>query len=297
MLLRQISNVLLRRNPFANCLATKFGGNQQTSAPFNANNSLTTNSLRLASSDSSKPSSNPPVVAATATATSPPTDQPQTIQPLSELLAKWRERFESEEVPEIESTFRNILAHVLRLKRLPADVNACAHEMTAQQIERFEELCECRSARMPIQYIIGEWDFRDMTLQMRPPVFIPRPETEELVELVLQQFDAKKPIRLLEVGCGSGAISLALLKALPKAHGMAIDQSDAACELTLSNAQRHQLDDRLTVRMEQLTRETVDTVGLDGGDGVAAVPLDLIVSNPPYVPAKMLKGLQPEVKM
>lgn len=71
-------------------------------------------------------------------------------------------------------------------------------------------------ARMPIQYIIGEWDFRDLTLHMKPPVFIPRPETEELVELILQQFDSKQPMRFLEIGCGSGAISLAILKSLPK---------------------------------------------------------------------------------
>lgn len=84
------------------------------------------------------------------------------------------------------------------------------------QMNRFEELCECRIARMPIQYIIGEWDFRNVTLKMQPPVFIPRPETEELVELILQQFDCKRTMRFLEIGCGTGAISIALLKALPK---------------------------------------------------------------------------------
>lgn len=89
-------------------------------------------------------------------------------------------------------------------------------KLTSAQIQRFEELCECRMARMPIQYIIGEWDFRDLTLEMKPPVFIPRPETEELVELILQQFDSKRAMRFLEIGCGSGAISLALLKSLPK---------------------------------------------------------------------------------
>lgn len=84
------------------------------------------------------------------------------------------------------------------------------------QIAKFESLCECRVARMPIQYIIGQWEFRDMTLKMIPPVFIPRPETEELVELILMQVDANKPISFLELGCGSGAISLALLKSLSK---------------------------------------------------------------------------------
>lgn len=88
--------------------------------------------------------------------------------------------------------------------------------LTDAQLARFEQLCECRVARMPIQYIIGEWDFCDLVLKMVPPVFIPRPETEELVELILQQFDSKRTMRFMEIGCGSGAISLALLNALPK---------------------------------------------------------------------------------
>lgn len=88
--------------------------------------------------------------------------------------------------------------------------------LTQEQLARFEQLCECRAARMPIQYIIGEWDFCDLVLKMIPPVFIPRPETEELVELILQQFDSKLSMRFMEIGCGSGAISLALLHALPK---------------------------------------------------------------------------------
>lgn len=71
-------------------------------------------------------------------------------------------------------------------------------------------------ARMPVQYIIGEWDFCDMVLRMIPPVFIPRPETEELVQLILQQCDHKLTMRFLEVGCGSGAISLAIINSLPK---------------------------------------------------------------------------------
>lgn len=94
--------------------------------------------------------------------------------------------------------------------------------LNEEQLARFEQLCECRAARMPIQYIIGEWDFCDLVLKMTPPVFIPRPETEELVELILQQFDSKLPMRFMEIGCGSGAISLALLHALPKVCEIAI---------------------------------------------------------------------------
>lgn len=87
---------------------------------------------------------------------------------------------------------------------------------TSDQKELLERLFECRLSRMPVQYIVGSWDFCDLVLKMLPPVFIPRPETEELVELILQQCDDKFTMRFVEVGCGSGAISLALLHSLPK---------------------------------------------------------------------------------
>lgn len=72
--------------------------------------------------------------------------------------------------------------------------------------------------RMPVQYIIGDWDFRDITLKMEPPVFIPRPETEILVEYLLKRIlDSKKDTcKVLEIGCGSGAICLSLLRSNEK---------------------------------------------------------------------------------
>lgn len=72
---------------------------------------------------------------------------------------------------------------------------------------------------MPVQYIIGEWDFRDLTLKLVPPVFIPRPETEILVEILLKvisSVDGVDKLDVLEIGCGSGAISLSLLKSCEK---------------------------------------------------------------------------------
>ncbi|KAG8271642.1 HemK methyltransferase member 1 [Homalodisca vitripennis] len=118
-------------------------------------------------------------------------------------------------------------------------------ELTEDQEKQIRTLCECRLARMPVQYIIKEWDFRDLQLTMSPPVFIPRPETEQLVDLVLE---AAPPDGLfLEIGCGSGAICLSLLKALPKARVVAVDQSKMACQLTSDNALRNDLTSNLQI--------------------------------------------------
>lgn len=128
---------------------------------------------------------------------------------------KWKARFVTENIPEADTSITNILAHVLQLS-CPGDIGK-NQEITLSdaQLAKIDELCECRLVRMPIQYIIREWEFRDLTLKMIPPVFIPRPETEELVELILQQIDTQKSIEFLEIGCGSGAITLSILKHVP----------------------------------------------------------------------------------
>lgn len=163
-------------------------------------------------------------------------------------------------------------------------------ELSPAQKEKFEKLCECRMARMPIQYIVGEWDFRDITLVMQPPVFIPRPETEELVELILQQqIDLTKRVRFLEIGCGSGAISLALLKSLPNAKAESADQSSMACLLTMKNAINLKVADRIKVIQSKIN----DRLKCDDFKH----KYDFIVSNPPYVPSRDLMNLEPEIRL
>ena len=85
--------------------------------------------------------------------------------------------------------------------------------------------CVTRRARNePVQYIVGDWDFYNLrNIKVRPPTLIPRPETEELVEIVLSSFAHVHPPRFLEVGPGSGAISIALLKEWPTTQGLAVE--------------------------------------------------------------------------
>lgn len=185
-----------------------------------------------------------------------------------------------------------IFAHVLKKKKL-REVRGDELEkfkLKKEQLEQIEQMCDARVSRMPVQYILKEWEFRDLPLIMRIPVFIPRPETEELVELITQQLDPDENFKILEVGCGSGCISLALLKSLPNVRQIvAIDQSKVACELTEENAKKLGFSDSIVVFQHKLESEELpEDIAKHG-------PFDIIVSNPPYVPSKDILKLEPEI--
>ncbi|MED6268584.1 hypothetical protein CHARACLAT_023935 [Characodon lateralis] len=137
-------------------------------------------------------------------------------------LDVWKRHFEEKGVTEPEHSSQYIIAHLLGAKTMEGvEPQRLTEFLSKEKTEQVWQLCTRRLSRMPLQYIIEEWDFRDLTLKMRPPVFIPRPETEELVELVLTDLQkdpgaAEAHQTCLEVGCGSGAISLSLLKSLPQ---------------------------------------------------------------------------------
>lgn len=126
-------------------------------------------------------------------------------------------------------------------------------ELSTAAWDEFRHLCILRAARhVPVQYLVGEWDFYGLSLEMKPPTLIPRPETEELVELVLKwlrrdvlQVPGRGALRFLDVGSGTGAIGLALLNELPAdTQCVAIDTQVSAVHLSRRNAKRAGLQDR-----------------------------------------------------
>ncbi|XP_075403545.1 MTRF1L release factor glutamine methyltransferase isoform X3 [Tenrec ecaudatus] len=159
----------------------------------------------------------------------------------AELVGHWTAVFEERGIPEARQSSEYIIAHVLGAKTFQNLRPALRSQpLSPPQLGRIQELSSQRLQRMPVQYILGEWDFRDLTLKMAPPVFIPRPETEELVTWVLEE-EARRPHAgnaegsplILEVGCGSGAIALSLLSQLPQAPAAAPD-SDRPLRCDLS---------------------------------------------------------------
>jgi release factor glutamine methyltransferase len=146
-------------------------------------------------------------------------------------------------------------------------------------VRTFRDLVQRRSAgHEPVAYLLGTKGFRHIDLAVDPRVLIPRPETELLVEVGLE---LPERARVVDVGTGSGAIALALKQERPDAHVVATDISPDALELARENAAANELE-----------------IELVEGDLLAGIagPLDLIVSNPPYVGADELDGLEPEVR-
>jgi release factor glutamine methyltransferase len=169
-------------------------------------------------------------------------------------------------------------------------------ELTTDEISRYDNALNQRSRGVPAQYITGHQEFWGMDFIVSPAVLIPRPETEHLIEAVLDRV-GRAPLRLrsgqaapaavvriADVGTGSGCIAIALAKELPNAEIHATDISSAALEVARANAARHQFENRLQFHHGDLL------------DGFPPASFDLVVSNPPYVGESEEDQVQLEVR-
>ena len=169
-------------------------------------------------------------------------------------------------------------------------------ELTGQEIARYDEVLDERGRGVPAQYITGHQEFWELDLIVTPAVLIPRPETEHVVETVLQLAGEMRGgkgdrvpagqgpgLRIADVGTGSGCIALALAQELPHAELWGTDISPAAVEIARLNAARLQLGERVRWAQADL---------LQG----AETELDFVVSNPPYVGEGEADKVQREVK-
>ena len=159
-------------------------------------------------------------------------------------------------------------------------------ELTEQEESHYDSALAERSRGVPAQYITGHQEFWGMDLIVTPAVLIPRPETEHVIETVLELVSrdpSSHPIRIVDLGTGSGAIALALARELPKAEIHATDISGAALEIARANAARHQLEKRIQFYEADLLGNLIP-------------PFDLVVSNPPYVGESEEDQVQLEVR-
>ena len=158
--------------------------------------------------------------------------------------------------------------------------NTAFNQAQVDEIEKYTEQLICGK---PIQYILGKAWFMGQNFIVNENVLIPRPETEELVEWIISYANIKnKTLSILDIGTGSGCISIALKMALPHCEVSALDISKEALKVAQLNA------NNLNVSIQWMEQNILDTVALENA-------FDIIVSNPPYIPIREKESLQKQV--
>lgn len=180
-----------------------------------------------------------------------------------------------------------LLLHVLQIDR----ATLLAHpdrNLSSDELAAYQAAITRRLNHEPIQYITGQQEFFGLMLKVTPATLIPRPETEHLVEAVLDRVPHDQPVKILDVGTGTGAIALALAAHLPYTEVTAVDLSPEALAVAHENAVTHNLADRIRFLESDLL------AGLAPSERSAA--FDAVASNPPYIPEDDRTGLHPQVR-
>jgi release factor glutamine methyltransferase len=195
-------------------------------------------------------------------------------------------RIKSVAVDSAELDARILTGHALGLD-LTGLISSAQRQLTPDESARLEAFARRRLAGEPVARIIGEKEFWGLPLQLSSATLVPRPDTETVVELALELLRAggnlNRPLRIADLGTGSGAILLALLSELPAAQGFGTDISERALQTAEANAARAGLSDRATF------------ITCDYASGLTG-RFDLIVSNPPYICSADIDGLAAEVR-
>ena len=193
---------------------------------------------------------------------------------VGEALREGIRRLEAAGVPSAPLAAELLLLHVLGRDR--TWIYAHPEEApTPDQLSAFFSLVASRISGTPTQYLTGKQEFWGLQFEVTPDVLIPRPETEHVIEVVLARLSEPRrnmPLRVADIGTGSGCIAVALAKELPAAEICATDISAAALVVARHNAARHGVADRITFVESNL----LDAV-------IEPAQFDVIISNPPYI--------------
>ncbi|MBO4401089.1 MAG: peptide chain release factor N(5)-glutamine methyltransferase [Selenomonadaceae bacterium] len=177
-----------------------------------------------------------------------------------------------------------LLAYVLNSRRLALYVHV-AQELTDEQIKRYENLILRRLERIPVAYLVGHKEFMGLNFAVTPDVLIPRPDTEVLAQGVIEHLQdfSGRAIEIADIGTGSGAICISILKFLDNAIADAVDVSAKALDIARFNAEKFNVTDRINFYEGSLF------------EPLAGKKFDVVISNPPYVLSGDMDNLQPEI--
>ena len=178
-----------------------------------------------------------------------------------------------------------LLAHVLNKKNrldIYLDIN---QKLNKKEKEEFEDLVKQRAKKKPVSKIINQKSFWNFDFDISKKILIPRPETEVLIEMVTKKFNKKRDLKFLDIGCGSGCISISLLDYFKKSNGTAIDVSMDAVLNTRLNSNNFNLNNRLQVLKKNMFNYRTEK------------KFDLIISNPPYLKLSEYINLDQGIKI
>ena len=190
--------------------------------------------------------------------------------------------FEDKDINSPRFSIEWLLAHVLDVKRLDLYL-MYDRPLSSEELDTLRPLVKRRSQHEPLQYIIGETDFHNVKIKVKPGVLIPRQETEQLVDLILKENKTRSELTVLDIGTGSGCIPVAIKRERPDWHVYGTDISEEALEVARANADYNNVD------IELYRDDLFDPMHIEANQ------FDIIISNPPYIESNEKNTLDKEV--
>jgi release factor glutamine methyltransferase len=203
---------------------------------------------------------------------------------ISQQLRKATEQLKKSGIENARLDAEVLLAYVLNKRRLALYVQS-EKVLNEKELKRYHNLLKRRLERIPVAYLTGHKEFMGLNFAVTPDVLIPRPDTEILAQGVIEHLQSyKRALKLADLGTGSGAICISILKFVENVEVSAVDISKNALEIAEFNAEKFNVEDKITFYEGNLFEPLKGQI------------FDVIVSNPPYISAKDFANLQLEVR-
>lgn len=197
-------------------------------------------------------------------------------------IINWsKEYFEQNKIDSPRLTIELMLKHVLDMDRLKL-YTQFEKPLSSDELATLKEMIQLRIKRLPLQYILGTVEFYGHNFIVNENVLIPRPETEELVDLIVKSYNSESKLKILDIGTGSGCIAISLAKYFPNSEVFAVDNSTSALKVAKQNS----------IELE------VSNIKFAYADILETKPkqiYDIVVSNPPYVSTTEMNEIEPEL--